>query len=176
MQARIAAHRQFLHHRSVTTTHFIDRDATMAAAKKGKAAKSDTIVGTVRLGGKTFVEGDEDALAELEESMGVKADRAFEPSKVFGVDSTEPRSQRKPRGPEQRSAALARQNDKNKVNAEELMTTSVDSLADAIKDVNDVGALKRLLKRDERVTAKPIYEARIEAIQAEKDAAGDDDE
>lgn len=128
----------------------------------------DKIRGTARLGGKTFVEGDEDAMQELADKMGVSPDRAY------GVDSTEDRASRKPRGPEQRVAALARKAEKDaekgKVDSEELLSTPVDGLADALASVTDVGALKRLLRREKRATAKPLIQARIDELKADEDA------
>lgn len=137
-------------------------------------AKNDKIQGTARLGGQTFSEGEEDQLNELAEGMGVSVDRAY------GVDSTEKRSERKLRGPEQRAAQLARKAEreggKGKLNADELLATPVDSLEDALSTVTDMGGLQKLKRRETRATAKPLIAARIEALKAEKEAAEGGDE
>src|SRR5438552_9330707 len=137
-------------------------------------AKNDKIQGTARLGGQTFSEGEEDQLNELAEGMGVSVDRAY------GVDSTEKRSERKLRGPEQRAASLARKAEreggKGKLDAEELLATPVDSLEEALSTVTDMGGLQKLKRREKRATAKPLIEARIAALKAERESGEDADD
>lgn len=133
------------------------------------------IQGTVRLGGKSFVEGDEDALNALGEEMGVSVERAY------GVDSTErgKSGRGKVTGAEARSAALARKAErdaeKTGVDADAVLATPVGELEAAIANVSDLGALKRLARRDKRSTAKAIYDARIAAVKAEKEASESDE-
>jgi hypothetical protein len=99
--------------------------------------------------------------------MGVSVDRAY------GVDSTEKRSKLKARGPEQRAAALARRADREesqgKGDLDELLSTPVDGLADALAGVTDIGSLQKLKRREKRATAKPLIEARIEELKAADD-------
>lgn len=139
-------------------------------------AKSDKIQGTVRLGGKSFVEGDEDALNELADEMGVDVSRAY------GVDSTErgKTGRKRETGPEARAKALAnkaqREADRGVANADEILATPVDGLADALSGVSDMGSLRKLARRDKRTTAKQYYDARIAELKAEKEAAEGTDE
>jgi hypothetical protein len=133
------------------------------------AKEERKIQGTARLAGQTFVEGEEDLLDALAEEQGVSVDRAY------GVDSTEKRSERKLRGPEQRAAALARKAErdgaKGKADLDELLSTGVDELPDALAGVTNIGDLQKLKRRETRVTAKPLIQDRIDALKAEKDAA-----
>ena len=133
------------------------------------AKQERKIQGTARLAGQTFSEGEEDEMEKLAEEMGVSVERAY------GVDSTEKRSERKLRGPEQRAAALARKAEregaKGKLDADALLATPVDGLADALSGVTDMGGLQRLKRRETRATAKPLIEARIAELKAEKEAA-----
>lgn len=132
-------------------------------------ANDKGIRGTVRLGGKTFGEGDEEALEALGKELGVPTERAF------GVDSTEQRGGRnKEKGGKLRARVLARNAEREAAagelsaeKVEEILGTSVADLETALADVSDVAALKRLSRRDKRVSAKPLYDARLEALKAE---------
>lgn len=131
-------------------------------------AKNDKIVGTARLGGKTFVEGDEEHLNALAEEMGVDVSRAY------GVDSTEKSRSGRPRtGAQLRSRAIAQRQERDEQAAADaadvgkLLDTPVSELEDALENVNDLDALKRASRRDKRVSAKAVYDRRIEALKGE---------
>lgn len=121
------------------------------------------IVGSTRLGGKVFAEGDEEALEALGKELGVSTERAY------GVDSTEKRN--KQSGAQLRSRALARKAERDAAGADmtseevdEILSTPVTELEARLEKVGNAKHLQKLSRKDSRVSAKPLYKARIDAL------------
>lgn len=147
----------------------------MAAKKSTEGVK---ITGAVRHGGKVYVPGQEEELAKALKADGVESVRGF------GVDSTDA-STRPVRNDSKRAeiaarAQQARDEAQGKKGAAagaeddtDYASVPLADLAGALEAVNDKKTLQSLKRRDKRSGSKPIYAARLEALQS---AAGDSGE
>lgn len=147
------------------------------AAKKSESAKQ-TIVGTVRHGGKAYTAGQEEELQAALDDAGVKEIRGF------GVDSTD-RSTKAVRNDSKRAEIAARaaqaqaeaHGKSGKPSDEEVPDLSATTLADlpaALEGITDKKVLQAAKRKDKRAGAKSLYADRLEAINAA--ASGEEDE
>jgi hypothetical protein len=153
--------------------------AGKSARKSTSGKQGPTIAGAVRFGGKVFTAGQEEELQDAMDEAGVEEVRGF------GVDSTDVSL----RGVSSRSSARraeiedrraqARQELANggaskggksgKVAAEDvpdLTGVTLAELPSALEGINDKKILQAAKRRDPRAGAKPLYAARLEAINS----------
>ena len=152
----------------------------MAAKKKAsEAASGPAVAGTVRFGGKVYGADQGEELKQAMKDAGVDSVRGF------GVDSTDRGYKGVGRSDSRRGEIAARQ-EQARAEAqgqqakasgaeavEELLGTGVSDLAAALDGVSDAKTIRTAKRKDDRVSAAPLYEARLEAL---KNEGGDEGE
>lgn len=152
----------------------------MAAKKKGGDG-SPAVVGSVRFGGKVYGPDDRDALQAAMKDAGVDEVRGF------GVDSTD-RSHKVLGRSDTRRGEIAARSEQARLEAQgqqkkaagadavnELLETGVSDLAAALDGISDRKTIQSAKRKDGRVSAGPLYQARLDALKAEESDEGEEE-